>query len=105
MRVKNNCTFAVKAIAWYDNYGGGEEALIQPGEENEVEGPYVGEIDGGSCTIFLRGNLTVHEGDDGDANQTFKVAANEPLHLADKERKSGILVCHADENIYNHIGG
>lgn len=96
MKVKNNASFAVIAIAWDYRFGFGEEVAIQPGETLEVPGPYVGEMGGGTCTLHLSDvTYECHEGAD-EAN-IFHISAGHQCALGNDQ--SGLTIRHYSEDL------
>lgn len=90
MKVTNNTSFALIAFGWLQPKGYGDDVEIPPGETAEVNGPYLGEMGGGSCHVALAGEVVCKETPD-DANG-LQVAKGNPIHLGGGNR--GITIRH-----------
>lgn len=99
MKVTNNTSFAVIAFGYHTRRGYGDDVTIQPGEFADVSGPYVDEMDGGSCYIHLSGEITCHEGLDDDNG--FQVIQGAPLCLSAEDR--GVTVRHYLDEVEPYV--
>lgn len=95
MEITNKTSFLVIAVCWHTERGHGEEVAIQPDETREVLGPYLGEMDGGSCHIATPHEITCHEGEDG--KEGYHVSKGNQLVLS--SGKNGVTVRHHSEDI------
>ena len=66
MKVVNNTCFSVVAFGWHQQKGYADDVTIPAGEIAEVNGPYVGEMGGGSCYISLGGEVICQEKPDDE---------------------------------------
>lgn len=90
MKVTNNASFPVQAFGFHTERGYGSDIHIKPGESADIISPYLGEMDGGSCQIAIPGEITCHEGPDGDGR--FSIAQGKPIHL--QSGNIGVVVRH-----------
>ena len=90
MKVTNNAPYKLIAFGFHTQKGYGEDVEIPSGQTADVNGPYLGEMGGGSCHAALLGEIACHEAPDSDAG--FQVSPGNPLSLADGDR--GITVRH-----------
>lgn len=90
MKITNNASFPVVAFCWDINLGLGTDVTIEPGDTGEVQGPYLGEMGGGSCYLVVEGDIVCQEAPD-DKN-VFQVIPGKPLVLANSGR--GVTVRH-----------
>jgi hypothetical protein len=98
MKVTNNCSFAVIAFGWHVAYGYGGDVRIEPGRSAEISGPYVGELDGGSCHIALLGEDVVCQ-EAPDEENGFHVSMGNQLSLGSgKTGSRGITIRHFSED-------
>ncbi len=73
MKINNNTSFKIIAFCWHISHGYGDDVEIEPGESAEVNGPYIGEMGGGSCHVAIEGEISCHEKpDDEDGFQVLK---------------------------------
>ena len=95
MRVTNRTHFKVIAFGYHVEHGYGEDVEILPHQTKQVNGPYLGEMDGGDCYVVIRGKLICHtEPDDGER---FQIKAGKPIRLLMK--KHGINVRHHEDPV------
>ena len=94
MLVTNRCSFPLLAFGWADSFGYADDILIPVGESREVDGPYVGEMGGGSCHVALIGSLTFQERPSDDIG-FWEIARNVPACLRAGDR--GITVRHHED--------
>jgi len=94
MQITNNTSFKIVAFGWHEQYGAGDKVEIEPGENSEVNGPYIGEMGGGRCHLALEGEISVHEEPDNDNG--FHVSKGNHLNLGAGEK--GVTVFHYSEN-------
>ena len=99
MKVTNNASYALIAFGFHVLRGYGEDVKISPGQTADVNGPYVGEMGGGSCHVALVGEIVCHEAPDNA--EGFQVAPGNPLSLADGDR--GITVRYCDDAPEEHV--
>jgi len=92
MKVLNGTRAPLICFGLETRLGYGEDVVLAPGESAEVSGPYVGEMGGGSCFIYLKGEIFCQETPDDDKNGRFQVIQGTPLHLEADGR--GITVRH-----------
>ena len=92
MKVKNCTTHPIIAFGYHIKRGYGEDVRIEPGEEKDVPGPYLGEMDGGACYVHIDGEIECHSSQDGDAG--FQVIKGKPLCLKLKSGDVGVTVRH-----------
>lgn len=93
MKVTNKATFDVLAFGWHNARGPGDDVRIPAGTSAEVNGPYLGEMGGGSCTLLLAGEVTCQETPDDDNG--VQVLPGKPLFLGADDR--GITIRHHQE--------
>jgi len=99
MNVTNNTSFSIIAFGYHEKNGYGADVEIASGETSEVNGPYLGEMGGGSCHMVIPGDLVCHEGpSDYDF---FQVIAGKPLCL--KVGDFGITVRHYEDELEEHV--
>lgn len=94
MKVTNSTGFALVAFGWHNSRGCGEYVLIDPGETKDVNGPYLGDMEGERCYIHLGGELNCQVGPDDEVG--FKVIKGSPLNL-DLGGGCGITVLHFED--------
>lgn len=90
MKVANKTSFSITAFGWHELKGYGDDIHIPPGETAEVNGPYLGEMGGGSCHVALDGEVVCQE-TSNDAHG-FLVAQGHPIRLANGDH--GITIRH-----------
>lgn len=90
MKVTNNTSFPIKAFGVHTKHGYGTDTHIKQGESADITGPYLGEMGGGSCRISIAGEITCHEGPDGDG--TFQISQKSPICL--QEGDTGVTIRH-----------
>src|SRR3989344_4139548 len=77
MKVTNDASFAVIAFGTHNKKGYGVDVRIPAGQSAEVNGPYLGEMGGGSCHVALIGEVTCQE--TPDDNKGLQVTRGKPL--------------------------
>lgn len=103
MQVTNECNFPVKAFCFHKKYGYGECPTIAPGAAQDIQGPYVGQMDGSFCAAIL-GSITCRERANNSENQVFQVCQGTPLAVAvDTEQTKGVVVLHHEDEIPVYI--
>lgn len=90
MKVTNQASFPIIAFCFDENVGYGADTLIQPGQSEDVLGPYLGEMGGGSCRVHVPGEIICSE--EPDSGNSFQVNQNNQLHLATGDK--GVTVRH-----------
>ena len=100
MKVTNNTCFTLKACGWYLNMYG-KQAIIQPGETKEINGPFLGTLEEKKCHVALEGKIICHEKPDDEENDCFYVGKENQLNLKVTET-TGISACHIEEPLYEH---
>lgn len=93
MKVSNTASYPLIAFGWHVQRGYGNDVTINPGETKEVLGPYLGEMDGGSCHVLVPGEISCQE--DPDDDRGFQVGLGNQLNL--KSDNVGITVRHHSE--------
>jgi len=93
MLVTNNTREPLIALHWSIPYGYSKDVTIEPGEEVNVPGPYIGEMGGESCYKVIEGHIICHEAPDDDSG--FQVLKGSPLCMGDYE--TGLVVRHHSE--------
>ncbi len=90
MTVTNNTKDNLVAFMWDKQFGYGKDTLIPPGSTTKVEGIYIGQMGGGSCTINPEKNIVCQSTPD-DEKGLF-VDKDNTLFL--DMGRSGIVVRH-----------
>jgi len=99
MLVTNKTSFPIIAFGWDTEIGYGEDTEISPNESENISGPYVGEMGGGSCHIHIEGEISCHENPDDENG--FRIEQGNPLSLQSGTR--GITVRHHLDAIEPHV--
>lgn len=94
MLVSNFCSFALKAFGWAEPYGYADDVLIPVGETREVNGPYIGQMGGGSCHVALTGEFTCQNQASVDTG-VWMIAPGMSLTLRAGDR--GITIRHHED--------
>ena len=95
MKIINKTSFEVIAFGWHNKKGYGDDVPILPGQSVEVNGPYLGEMDGGKCYIALDGEIICHEGPDCDVG--LHIAKNKLIAL--KNGDNGVTIRHCEDEL------
>lgn len=90
MVVTNRTSFPVIAFISHTEVGYSDDVEILPNKSLDVDGPYVGEMGGGRCTIFFNGTVICQETPDDENG--FQVTRHNPLCLG--SGKMGITIRH-----------
>ena len=90
MKITNEASFPVLAFGWLASKGYADDVLIGPGEAKDVNGPYLGEMDGGSCHVALIGEVTCQEAPDDVRG--MQIGLGMPIHLGADDR--GVTIRH-----------
>lgn len=93
MKVSNNTSYDLIAFGWHITHGCGDDVKIEPGQFADILGPYVGEMDDGSCYIIIEGEIACQE--TPDDNNGFQVIVGSQLNL--QKNNKGITVRHFSE--------
>ncbi len=99
MRITNNAPYPVVAFCWDSNRGYGADVTIAPSCTEDIAGPYIGEMDGGSCYLSIEGEVVCQETPD-DSNG-FQVIKGNSLSLASGNR--GVTVRHHSDEPEPHV--
>ena len=99
MKVTNNAPFDVIAFGTLNAKGYGNDVRIPAGQTAEVNGPYLGEMGGGSCHAALIGEIVCQETPDDDKG--LQVLKGMPLCLGTGDR--GITIRHYTDMPEKHV--
>lgn len=99
MKVTNNASFPVRAFGFHTERGYGKDTNINPGKSADILGPYLGEMDGGSCRVVIPGEIICHEYPDDDNN--YSIAPGNPVHLRDGD--IGVTIRHYLDDPEPHV--
>jgi hypothetical protein len=99
MQVTNDASFPVIAFCFHSDVGYGNDVTIEPGESAEVQGPYIGQMDGGDCHVIVEGSITCHEKPDDENG--FQVLPDQQLHLANGVK--GVTVRHYSDEVERQV--
>ena len=99
MKVTNNASFDVIAFGTLNAKGYGNDVRIPAGQTAEVNGPYLGEMGGGSCHAALIGEIVCQE--TPDDNYGLQVLHGAPLRLGTGDR--GITIRHYSDMPEEHV--
>lgn len=99
MKVTNNAPFDVVAFGTHIQKGYGVDIRIPAGQTAEVNGPYLGEMGGGSCYVALAGGITCQ--DTPDDKKGLQVLQGTPLCLGAGDR--GITIRHYRDMPEKHV--
>lgn len=100
MKVHNRCSYPLIAFGWHATKGYALDVTIPIGATADVNGPYLGEMGGGSCYVALLGEITCH--DDPDNEKGFHVGLGEPLSL-DEGGDRGVTVRHHTDPVEDQV--
>ena len=96
MKITNNASFPIIAFGWQKITGYADDVLIAQGETRDVNGPYIGEMGGGSCYIHLTGELVCQETPDDDKGMCIGIGA--PISIGfESTDDRGLTVRHHSE--------
>jgi hypothetical protein len=99
MRVENGTYFKLIAIGFHTEQGYGDDVEISPYETKIVNGPYLGQMDGGDCYVAIPGKLTCHTGLDN--GKKFHIGPGKPVKLI--KGKHGIHIRHHEDPEDPHV--
>jgi len=95
MKVTNNTSFVVIAFGYRAPQGYAEDVEIPPGETKDVNGPYLGEMDGEACHVAILGEVICQEEPDDDDGNGYQISLGNPIYLFDDDR--GITIRHHED--------
>ena len=99
MKITNNTCFPVIAFGWHSKKGYGDDVLINAGSVAEVNGPYVGEMGGGSCYVHLTGAIICQETPDDEHG--FQIGIGLPIII--ELRDGGINIRHHSDEAEGYV--
>lgn len=99
MKVTNNTSFVVIAFGWREPTGYADDVSIAPGATEDVNGPYVGEMNGHPCFVALEGELTCQETPDDDNG--IQILPGMHIYLGAGDR--GITIRHHSDSPEEYV--
>lgn len=99
VRIRNECSFPVIAFGWNTNLGYGKDVIILSGASADVPGPYLEEMNSGSCHVHISGEIICHEYPDNGGR--FRVLHGFPLSI--QQRNAGVTVRHCEDEPEEHV--
>lgn len=99
MKITNLASFGVRAFGFHTEHGYGDDTYIKSGETADIYGPYVGEMDGGTCRLVIEGEIICHE--PADTDTAFRIGRGEPVHL--QNGAVGVRMRHEFDDPEPHV--
>lgn len=96
MNLINNTSEDIIAIPYSKTQGFGKEITVKPGGKEIIQGPYLGEMGGGSCYVVIQGDDIVCQSSQDDENGYY-VAKGSPLILEAEDL--GVIVRHFEDEM------